>query len=107
MGSASRCGRFITASSSADGKEITGSLFSDKIRRPDPRSQLIFGSSCKPMALITCDDIHPRGPIPHGSECVCGKCHQFGRDYLDVLKRDAAVDARPDRKPATHKKSKT
>lgn len=39
----------------------------------------IFGSSNKPLALLTCDDVH-HGPLRHGTRCCCAVCHQSGRE---------------------------
>jgi hypothetical protein len=37
-------------------------------------------------ATTTCKDIHPHGPIPSGSRCICmGPCHKSG---VDALVRD-------------------
>lgn len=50
-----------------------------------------FGASCKPMALLTCGDVHPNGPMPSGSRQCCPVCHQAP----DVDWRDAFRNVRP------------
>lgn len=38
-------------------------------------------------AASTCGDIHPGGPIPSGSRCVCmGPCHRSGVDHFPAVR---------------------
>lgn len=49
-----------------------------------------WGSSAK--AKPTCDDIHPRGPMPAGSRLCCWACHASGMDgHPSLLLRPADV----------------
>ena len=73
-----------------------------RVPRP-PRLDLIFGASCKPLALLTCDDVHPHGPIPKGSICCCGTCHGTGIDGHPGLKRHPETDPKPEPKLARTK----
>lgn len=71
-------------------------------KRPTPRPPgliLSFGSSNKPLALLTCADVHPRGPIPKGSTCCCAACDKSGVDDHPALRRDPRTDPKPDPKP--------
>ena len=70
----------------------------DTAPRRAPGLVIIFGASCKPLATLTCDDIH-HGPIKHGSACCCGVCHQSGKDHYKVLQRDPRSDPKPEKKP--------
>lgn len=89
-----------------------------------PNLVLMFGASSKPLAQLTCADIHPCGrcrskgyidgkscgkckgtgisEIPRGSLCTCAVCHKSGVDHLPIMKRDPATDPKPEPKvPAT------
>lgn len=73
-----------------------------------PRLTLDFGSSCKPLALLTCSDVHPRGPMPEGTRCCCAACHKSGVEghpslVVDVL---PAPEPRPAPKPSTRKQKR-
>ena len=76
----------------------------EKERRPAPPTPrppdltIVYGSSCKPLKLLTCDDVH-HGPIPKGSTCCCGVCYKSGVDDLPALRRDPRTDPKPDPKP--------
>ena len=74
---------------------------------PPPSLVLSFGSSNKPLKLLTCDDVH-RGPIPKGSTCCCGVCHKSGVDHLPAMRRDPRTDPKPEPKlkPPIEKKVK-
>lgn len=56
-------------------------------RPRQPRLTLCFGASCKPLAVLTCEDVH-RGPIPEGSGCCCGVCHGSGKDRHPAIVLD-------------------
>jgi hypothetical protein len=89
-----------------------------------PKLTLIYGSSCKALAALRCQDIHPCvrcrgkaggcpicewtgvGSIPFGSECTCAHCHASGKDHYKVLKRDPKTDPGPDPKPEEIEKPK-
>lgn len=71
-----------------------------------PRLTMDYGSSCKPLTLLTCEDVHPRGPMPRGTTCCCAACHKTGIEGHPGLRRNPATDPRPDPKPAAAK-SKT
>lgn len=49
------------------------------------RLEPIFGPKAW-SASSTCDDVHPRGPIPSGSRCCCMVCHQTGVESHPDLK---------------------
>jgi len=50
-----------------------------------PALLLSFGVGTTPLALLTCDDVHPRGPIPAGSTLCCAVCHKSGLDDHPAL----------------------
>lgn len=70
-----------------------------------PRLTLAFGSSCKPLALLTCDDVHPNGPMPEGTACCCAACHKTGVEGHPSLRIDAMpapekrLEPKPEPKP--------
>lgn len=80
-----------------------------------PPLELAFGSSCKPFALLTCQDVHPCipcggdgceecggegiGEIPWGSSLCCSICHKSGKDAYHWLQRDPATDPPPEPEP--------
>lgn len=86
-----------------------------------PPLELAFGSSCKPFALLTCQDVHPCfgcagegyggdeacgdcngtgiGEIPWGSAICCSVCHKSGKDSYRWLQRDPATDPPPEPEP--------
>lgn len=88
-----------------------------------PELVLMFGASSKPLALLTCHDVHPCGrckakgyldgspcgkcrgtglsDIPKGSLCTCAVCHKSGVDHLPIMKRDPATDPKPESKATT------
>jgi hypothetical protein len=72
------------------------------VPRP-PRLVPYFGPSCKPMALLTCADVHPRGPMPKGSSGICMAKHCTGIEGHPALYRDPATDPKPDPKPSAAK----
>lgn len=69
----------------------------DPSRLRVPRLTLIFGSSCKALAALTCEDVH-RGPLKHGTSCCCGVCHRSGKDHYRALYCDPARMPKPERK---------
>ena len=67
----------------------------DRTKRP--KLELIFGP--KPFTpLTTCDDIHPRGPIPKGSACCCASCSKSGKDHLKLAGEPIGSRLDPDYK---------
>lgn len=74
-----------------------------------PEIELWFGSSCKPLKLLTCADVH-HGPIPKGSKgcCAAEDCYQSGQDHHPAMRRSAATDpariAKPDPKGDPNRK---
>lgn len=58
-----------------------------------------FGAGCK--AKPTCEDVHPRGPIPRGSNLCCFDCHQSGVDDHPFLRigPDEVPPFEPDEPP--------
>lgn len=64
--------------------------------RPNFSLVPMFGSSCKPLTQLTCDDVHPHGPIPVGSTlcCMAPDCHRSGMDHAKALQRDPRTDPR-------------
>lgn len=71
-----------------------------------PRLVPCYGSSCKPMALLTCADVHPNGPIPKGSRCVCMAKHCTGIEGHPALQRDPVTDPKPEPKLRAKPKAK-
>lgn len=69
-----------------------------KVRKPSLSLTIAFGSSCKPLPLLTCDDIHPNGPMPEGTRCCCAACHKTGVEDHPSLRRDVATDPPPEPK---------
>lgn len=59
-----------------------------------------FGKRCTPLALLTCEEIHPGAEAPEGSAC-CMKCNKSGRDDHPKLQRDPRTDPKPEPKPPT------
>src|SRR6185437_2440 len=37
----------------------------------------------------TCENVHPRGPMPKGTNCCCMACHRTGRERHPLLAIDA------------------
>ena len=72
---------------------------------PPPRLAIMFGSSCKPLRLLKCEDVH-HGPIPDGSVCLCAVCHGSGLDDHPGLRRDRESEPKPDPKPRSKPKPK-
>lgn len=84
--------------------------------RRGPDLVLAFGSSCKALGVLRCQDVHPcrkcdcRGcvscnwtglaAIPKGTTLCCGVCHQSGMESHPALRRHSS-DPQPDRKPPT------
>lgn len=62
----------------ARAREPSPATRSTSPRKPSLSLTLAFGSSCKPLALLTCADVHPRGPMPEGTRCCCASCHKSG-----------------------------
>lgn len=60
-----------------------------------PHLVLIYGASCKPLAQLTCDDVH-HGPFPKGSACCCAVCAKSGKDHYKLLQRDPRTDPKPE-----------
>lgn len=60
-----------------------------------PRLTLDFGSSCKPMSLLRCSDIHPNGPMPTGTHCCCAACHKTGIEGHPALRYDSLPAPEP------------
>lgn len=75
------------------------------VPRP-PRLTMAYGSSCKPLSLLTCSDVHPRGPMPEGTTCCCGACHKTGIDGHAGLRRDPLTDPKPEPKLRAKPKTK-
>lgn len=65
-----------------------------------PKLTPIYGSSCKPLALLRCDDVHPHGPMPEGTACMCGVCHKTGIEGHPALR----IDAKPPREKRAESK---
>lgn len=40
---------------------------------------MIFGSSCKAYATLSCDDVH-HGPLPIDTVCMCAACLNAGNN---------------------------
>lgn len=76
------------------------------VSRRAPRLVTIYGSSCKALATLTCDDVH-HGPMPKGTICCCGVCYKSGIDNHPALRRDPRTDPKPEKKPAWKIKPKT
>jgi hypothetical protein len=74
--------------------------------RPRIELTITFGSSCKPLAVMTCADVHPGGEMPMGTTCVCGVCHQSGMDGHPDLVRNPIDDPKPEPKPKSTPKAK-
>lgn len=82
-------------------REPTQQGTSDPSRR-HPGFSLVpmFGPSCKPLTLLTCEDVHPHGPIPEGSRlcCMAPDCHKSGMDHRKALQRDPRTDPKPEKR---------
>lgn len=63
-----------------------------------PELTPIFG--CQPgfTPQTTCANIHPNGPIPHGSGNCCMAGHESGMDHHPALKRSKLTDPKPEPK---------
>jgi hypothetical protein len=81
-----------------------------------------YGASCKPLALLTCKDVHPcrtcraTGFIDHaacgrcggtgiakikrGSSIYCEPCSKSGKDHLPIMWRDPKTDPPPEPAPS-------
>jgi hypothetical protein len=66
--------------------------------RPRLDLAITFGSSCKPLKLLTCADVH-KGDMPLGTRCMCGVCHKSGVEDHPDLVRNPADDPAPEPKP--------
>ena len=66
--------------------------------RPGPRLVIAYGASCKPLALLRCDDVHPHGPMPKGTICCCAHCHETGIEGHPAFHRDPDTDPKPEPK---------
>lgn len=59
--------------------------------RKPPGVTIIEGSSLKPLALLTCEDVH-HGPLPIGTHCMCICCLKSG----EITERRIAASYAPD-----------
>lgn len=75
-----------------------------------PKLTPIYGSSCKPLALLRCDDVHPNGPMPEGTACMCGVCHKTGVEGHPAMRiqvmppKEKRAEAKPGPKPSRKQK---
>lgn len=81
-----------------------------------PSLVLAFGSSCKALGILRCQDVHPcracdckgcvrcnwtgLAPIPKGTSLCCGVCHQSGQESHPALRRHTS-DPKPERRVAS------